>query len=397
MTKNKPYAFPVRFLFLLVFLSALTGALLSCGSNDERLAITGGVVTIHRDLSDIPEGVDHLHYIGYDESGNRVYDSPPQVLSSRHTLMNVPPAVVWLVAEFHTSYHEEINANAYPVSFGSTGTATIAAGYRCTQFDPARLALVDTHTNGNLLVRGNLPMITNDASNTCLPILDRTFAYAPIDEKMKTLIGGFNLDDYEIIDVTLIDNQSDRNQFTAEMNTFGLASIPCGGEWPPYNNSCAWDPEQIFQSTLSAGQHPWGLIWWPIYACGSTPCNDTDTQIGLENFKFNDLSGHLGTLLSDPPSEASGKSKRLVYFHCMQGADRTGALHAVYLLDADPSLTLPLAFDQASKGYQRGEDTQQINPAILPSCTYAGLAQKYCLTKHPGDTVKCALPVCKAH
>ncbi len=397
MTKHKLFAVAVRFLYLLVCLSALTGALPGCSANDERLSSAGGVVTIHHVLSDIPAGVDHLHYIGYDAAGRRVYDSPAKDLSSTHTLVNVPSSVVLLVAVFQTAGHEELNANAYAVSFDGAQTARIAAGYRCTQFDPARLALVDTHENGNLLVRGNLPMITNDASDTCLPILDRTFAYASIDAKMKTLLGDFNLDDYEIIDVTLIDNQSDRNQFTAEMNAFGLASIPCGSEWPPYNNSCAWDPEQVFATVLPSGQRPWGLIWWPIYACGTTPCNDTDTQIGLINFKFNDLPGHLSALLAGAPSPESGKSKRLIYFHCMQGADRTGALHAVYLLDTDSSLTLPEAFDRASKGYQRGHDDQQINPLILPSCTYAGLAQKYCLTKHPGDIVKCAMPDCKAH
>jgi hypothetical protein len=66
-------------------------------------------------------------------------------------------------------------------------------------------------------------------------------------------------------------------------------------------------------------------------------------------------------------------------------------------METDTSLTLVDAFDRASKGYQKGQSQQQITPAILPSCTYVGLAQKYCLTKNPANKSKCALPARCVH
>ncbi len=391
---NQAPVFPAknRLTLTLIGMAALLCVGFYSGCARDDAAAPSGVIILTHNLADIPDGVDHLHYTGYDALGQPVYESPEQDKATKHTLSGVGLNVVLLKAFFHTEDHEELNINTYPVNFAGSATAHISTSYRCTQFDPARLALVDAHVNGNLLIRGNLPMITNNAGDTCLPILERYFAYDAIDAKMKTRINGFDLDAYEILDITLIDNQSDRNQFTAEMNAFGLDAITCSNEWPPYNNSCAWNPEYLFETLLTPGRHPWGLIWWPIYACGSTPCNEVDTQTGLVSFKFETLSPYLTTLLSGAPSGSSGKSKRLIYFHCMQGADRTGALHAVYLMDADAGLSLDQAFEQASKGYQRGHSQQQITPAILPSCTYVGLAQKYCLNQNPGNTVKCALP-----
>jgi hypothetical protein len=69
-----------------------------------------------------------------------------------------------------------------------------------------------------------------------------------------------------------------------------------------------------------------------------------------------------------------------------------GALHAIYLMETDTSLTLLEAFDKASKGYQVGHDKPQINPPILPPCTYVGLASKYCLKKYPEGAGECYLP-----
>lgn len=390
-----------RLLTALVALAALVPAFfyLDCDSteNDDRglksmlmYAAGMGSITLQHTLSGMPDGVDHLHYRGYDASGNLVYESPEMKKSDIHTLAWVPRNVVRLTAEFQTDFHEELNAISYTVDFGGTSSLVIApACYHATEFNPDRLALVDENSgNGNLLVRGNLPMITNGPDSCPLPVNERSFAYDRLNEKMGKIITGFNLDEYEIIDITLIDNQSDKNQFTAELNVYGYTpeTLTCGTEWPPYNNSCAWDPTKIFETTHGAGQHPWGIVWWPIYACGTIHCT-SDAAVGLDNFDFKDLPGYLETLLAGAP--ASGKSKRLIYFHCMQGTDRTGALHAAYLMHKDSALTLKNAVAQATKGFQRGHEQQQLNPVLVPSCTYIGLVEQLCLRSHPGDTAHC--------
>jgi hypothetical protein len=75
----------------------------------------------------------------------------------------------------------------------------------------------------------------------------------------------------------------------------------------------------------------------------------------------------------------------------MQGTDRTGALHALYLMDKyreDPNMTLTKAFEIIEKSTNCKE-------ILRPACVYADLSRYYCLRVNNNDQTKCEMPLCK--
>jgi hypothetical protein len=130
----------------------------------------------------------------------------------------------------------------------------------------------------------------------------------------------------------------------------------------------------------------WGLIWWPMYPCGSKPCDDTiikvdnstETQIALDKFKFSQAPAHLKTLLTTHSTTAK---KKLIYFHCIQGADRTGSLHLAYIMDQNPGITFADALDRVWKGKRQGSEVAQLDylhDDVKPMCKFVGTAWRYC-------------------
>jgi hypothetical protein len=203
--------------------------------------------------------------------------------------------------------------------------------------------------------------------------------------------------------VTLLDNQSGSfNEVNGEFTSIGLGistDVTCGTNWPPYSNSCNWDPKKIYTSMINP-KEPWGVAWWPIYACNGTydpvqrkrtdaACAGADIDTGLNKFQFINESGYLRELLTG--NSGSGK-KRFIYFHCMQGTDRTGALHVTYMLDNNPSMTFKKAVERATIGARQGSDDQQLTPELKPMCTYISLAHQYCLAQNSGNQARCEVP-----
>jgi hypothetical protein len=331
--------------------------LLACDSGSQ----TGATVVVTHDTSTIAAGVDHISYAGLDAGGNTIYG--PIELDKADSV----------------------------VLTGNSST-TVATGCHATEFDPERLAIVDQKAAGNILVRGNLPMITNSGPDTCLPVSQRYFAFNELNSELKKRLGdGFDLNAYEIIVMTLIDNESDLNQFTAELQGFGLTpqniydAEACSSPYKPIVDFCSsWAPSTHFGTTLTTegASHAANIIWWPIYACGNC---ETNYLRGLDKYKLIDQPTYLKTLLNG--TSLSGKP-RLIYFHCMQGTDRTGALHALYMMENDTNLTLPRAFEIIEKATNSKD-------ILRPACVYAELARYYCLRVNNNDQTKCAMPLCR--
>ena len=378
--------------FILLILAGCSGAPSSTSQ---------GTVMIQHQIDDIPDSVDHLHYAALDEHNNRSYLPSEFPLSDLHLLEGILGYnTKAIVAEFHSENEEELSEDIQPISFGNSANS-IFVRYSRTDFISKRLAIVDMDAKtGNILVRGNLPLVKKEM-NACYPGQDRCFAYDEINIKMKERMQktdpgfNFNIEEYEIIEFVLHDNAGNKDELTVEMNALGLNLDAIvngyGYKWPPYDDAGDWKPKTVYTSTL-AEKKLWGLIWWPIYACGTKPCNEIDTDRGLNKYHFLDASAYLKELLTTPAS--SGK-KRLIYFHCIQGADRTGSLHIAYIMDNNPELSFADAIDRAWKGKREGSDDPQLDYTqddVKPMCTYVGLAYRYCLEKNKVNPARCDMP-----
>lgn len=381
---------PKRFIVSLAMTVMVTlsfAAFISCGGSGSTTP--DGIITVRHNSEDFPSGLKHMHYSGYDGNGNRIYISTEYPVSEAHILSDVPGNVTAMVIEYHTDTEEKLSKSVQPIAF-TNGSCLWSPQYYGPQFDPKRLAVVDI-SDGNILVRGNLPLVTNNGKNPCLPGQKHCFAYSELNTRMKEMIPDFDIEKYEIIDFSLIDNQGTKDELTAEINALGmrgLEDIDCGTHWPPYNGGCVWDPKKTYASKTDE-KKPGGFVWWPVYACNNKdrPCNTTDTDIALNKFHFIDASLHLKTLLTTP-----SEKKRLVYFHCMQGTDRTGALHIAYIMDNNPDITFEEAVRKATIGAKQGSNDQQLDPPLVPMCSYVGQAYRYCLEKNKSNPGRCDMP-----
>jgi hypothetical protein len=176
-------------------------------------------------------------------------------------------------------------------------------------FDPSRAALVDGSGEAPVW-RGNLPI---NARNQ--------IAY---HELVNTL--GLDVGD-SLIDVSLIDNVegSERAQWLVEMAAFGIdvdSEFPSGPNVPPQWNQSSWNPGRLLGDCVRqvGGTPPGHIVWWPIEG-GTTP-----DVLGPDprSYNFVGLIEYLGILRNRRGS--------IVYFHCMNGSDRTGAVVAGYAM-----------------------------------------------------------------
>ena len=57
-------------------------------------------------------------------------------------------------------------------------------------------------------------------------------------------------------------------------------------------------------------------------------------------------------------------------------------------------LTFREAIEKAKIGAMQGSDVQQLNPVLVPLCTYVGLAYRYCQEKNQDNLARCGeMPV----
>lgn len=361
----------LRILLLLASIGLLA---LSCAQQTDT---TTGTVIIQHALTSA--GVDHIHYNGYDSAGVLVYDPPPMEKSSAHILPDMPPSVVLLEALSHTADHEEHASGSFTVKI--TAGSTILLNNACrTTFDQARTAVVDENVGfGNLLVRGNFPL------NCASP---RAFAFNDLHTKLKQIKGAsFNLNDYEIILVALINNAGNLDDLKSEETIFGLdpnTDINCQNNYSdgtPALYNCLDNHRTTPYSAANPFQQPQKFYWWPLWICGADGCTTLDTY---GYCKMQDLPRQIHDLINTAPPYNGGKTRRLVYFHCEHGCDRTGTIHAAYIMFKDKdtkALTLQKAVDLANASIRQEDNCMKGG--------YLALAGKYCQYIYGAGSAKC--------
>lgn len=208
-----------------------------------------------------------------------------------------------------------------------------------TTFDPKRVAIVDK-TSSSILIRGNLPLI------------DGKYAYSKIGTALGLDLGQYQ----QFLSISLIDNTGERDVWAQELQAFGVSpDLFLSKNWPPYLHQPNWDPSKKLGTQLNksvAGS----IIWWPIEGLPE----GTDPTVFLKSPGW-DLTGLVNltaSLLKEP--------KTAIYFHCMLGADRTGALHAGYLI-RHKGLGIEEALSVTSKATVAG----------APTMDYQRLARAY--------------------
>ncbi len=211
-------------------------------------------------------------------------------------------------------------------------------------FDPARVAVVDSH-NGSVLARGPFPVTSSG-----------DFAYSGILQKVGT---GPTPHFSSIVVISLIDCTGEADMLRAELSTFGLPLLWEPSYWPPYERP-DYDPRAAHGSGLRAEDgvsYPGSLSWWPIE--GLSADQDPGPFLGSPGYDLDGLVNHVRDLLTDPDS-------RVVYFHCSLGADRTGALAACYAI-RHMGMDLTKALDFVSRA----------TPAGPPNADYVRLIEEF--------------------
>lgn len=249
--------------------------------------------------------------------------------------------------------------------------------YNLQETNRAQLAgpvIVDyNEKTGNLLVRGPLPLIVrngNGQAGNCMDQADWRFAYdemntmmqnkksssAPAyfpDSKKAALLHDmqdFRLDDYQIIDVSLLDHgEINSLEFGSLLKEFGNVSSTCSAP--------------LAEGTIH-GQTG-NLISSAFAFCPEIDksCKDSiDKDVG-DTCSFANRIDQLTMLMNE--KDPTGK-KRLIYYHCVLGSDRTGSVTIGYLQKTVPSLSFIHGYKYAEylgKESQGGDAVWPPNPA----------------------------------
>ena len=206
---------------------------------------------------------------------------------------------------------------------------------------------------GNILVRGPLPLLVRDGignSGGCRPQSTWEFAYDGINEMLKhdkdfvpdylkgsgkgskltAQLQNFDLKDYKVIDISLLNTGGNSYLFEIENMSFGVKPARCSMNIP--------------EGSLR-GQ-PAGLVQSPVASCalGLDECirqqmlKDSPTSCSYAN-----LISEINTLM-----KTKGDKKLLIYYHCHHGMDRTGGVSIGYLSTAFPSISVEdaITFDK---------------------------------------------------
>lgn len=220
-------------------------------------------------------------------------------------------------------------------------------------FDPTRVAVVDDAPERNAtLVRGMDPASTG--------IFDAKSLLDAFTSK------GVQVNGRNLVVVNVIDNTGERWAWGPEMVTFGAdtSSYPAS-QWPPYLNRPGWTPgKPVGDGKWVVGNVVGGrgdLYWWPFE--GLPAGEDPKVFLTSPGWDFSGVVDLVVQLFQQP--------KVVVYFHCMLGADRTGALHTGYLMRAK-GMTLAAASkvaDTATSAHGPNEDYQRLRAAYAATLT----------------------------
>ena len=173
-------------------------------------------------------------------------------------------------------------------------------------FDPSRCSLVEL-CDQTPVWRGNLPINKQGE-----------FAYHEMAMALDIEAGT------ALVDVSLIDNikGAERDQWLVELKAYGVSvsDFPGGTNIPPQFNQPNWEAAKLRGTGvhLRHGVAPGHLVWWQIEG------EDNPSTLGpdKQSYNFIGLLEFLGVL-----RQGHGL---FLYFHCMNGTDRTGAVAAAY-------------------------------------------------------------------
>ncbi len=187
-------------------------------------------------------------------------------------------------------------------------------------YDPTRTFVVDSAAT-NYLVRGNEPLLSDG----------KTFAYDELNTQLQngsstgsgglppTGIGGtFDLTDYSLVDVSVIDDNAEGPLLTAEFTAYGqdFESLFPAPNWPPVFHGI--DVTKQYGTAVSG--HPGSIVWYPVQGC--TDLSNCE-QVEPPQFNFIGMIDFLRGLLEN-------STKTVIYFHCEHGHDRTSAVAGSY-------------------------------------------------------------------
>jgi hypothetical protein len=180
---------------------------------------------------------------------------------------------------------------------------------------PKRTFLVDAE-NENFLIRGNEPL-ENDGS----------FAYAALNQKLQTILPeGFDLKNYKLITISLIDNNpaSEGGDLAMEFAGYGFTQeqfdqmFPFPTSWPPFFRGL--DVTKQYGAEVAGNKG--SMVWFPVQGCTD---ENNCKLVEPPQFNFAGLVEFLKHLMTT-------ENKAVVYYHCEHGHDRTSALTAAYMM-----------------------------------------------------------------
>jgi len=143
-----------------------------------------------------------------------------------------------------------------------------------------------------------------------------------------------DLTKYTFIDFCLLNSDSERFVWEVEFTFFGITeqwidSHYPSDKFPPwYFQKDTWNPETLYgtQYEFEKQSHNGSFAWWPLTGVHDpSDKTEADQAVSPDGWNFSGCVDYLIKLFQTMKNTA-------VVFHCMSGADRTGALHAGYLM-----------------------------------------------------------------
>lgn len=258
---------------------------------------------------------------------------------------------------------------------------------------------IDVKT-GNLLVRGQIPLVVRDGTvneKGCRQYSDWYYSYDGLnaliqdkksfipayfnaenknEEKIAALqaaMANFNLDNYEVIDISLLNSNPDGN----DMMEFTTIKKAFGGSYSTCNATLAGGT--LHGRSASA-------VLSDFYFCSSkTGADDPECIRSIAEDNVNPGSCSYSSRIDQIIALMAGDgqkpgTKRLIYFHCSQGSDRTGAVTMGYLQKTIPGMSYVHALHYAQylgkETYKQGDVVWTVgygaNTSALAYCRYIG-------------------------